>query len=74
MSSLGLNIEASSFAYQGIAGISTRVGRSAELFFEYRYFATDELDIGLATPIGAASAEVDITSNNYVGGIRMFRW
>jgi opacity protein-like surface antigen len=72
---VSVELQDSSFAWQGIAGLSTNLGQNAELFFEYRYFATDELQIDAAAgPLGAASVDVDITSNNFFAGLRLKRW
>ncbi len=70
---IGVRLRASSFAYQGIVGLSTRIGCRLEPFAEYRYFGTDKLQIDAAAPIGSAEADVDITSNNIIFGFRMYR-
>lgn len=68
-----VRLQTSSFAYQGIAGISTCLTQRTDLFFEYRYFGTDKLEIDAAAPIGSASADVDITANNLFLGFRIKR-
>lgn len=70
---VGIRLRASSFAYQGIVGVSTRLRCRLEPFAEYRYFGTDKLRIDAVAPIGSANADVDITSNNVVFGVRLFR-
>ena len=71
---IGVTVQDSSFAYQGIIGLSACVSQRADLFFEYRYFATDEWNLSVATPIGGANASVDITSHNYFVGLRIKKW
>ncbi len=70
---IAARLESSSWVYQGIVGCSARVSQRADLFMDYRYFGTDHLEFTGASPIGAASANVDVTSNDIFIGIRMKR-
>jgi opacity protein-like surface antigen len=66
-----LDINGSSFAYQGIFGVSARVSQRAELFFEYRYFSTDDQSFSFD---GAGLDKVKLVSNDFLVGIRVQRW
>ena len=71
---LNLRLRNSTFAYQGILGISAKLNARTDLFIEYRYFGTDKLKIDAATVGNSLSTAVDITSNNYFIGLRVKRW
>lgn len=78
---LGLQQYNSSFAYQGIAGISARISCRAEVFFEYRYFSTDNFR---AAGMNAIDQQVyleetffgmsELVSHDYFVGVRISRW
>ncbi len=64
----------SSWAYQGIVGISSCLNSRTELFVEYRFFETDEFSLDVGTPIGSASFTTDTTAHNVLFGLRIQRW
>ena len=55
-------------------GASAKIGQRAELFFEYRYFGTDEPKLSVAGPMGGFAAAGDIVTQNYFAGIRIRKW
>ena len=66
-----IDVNGSSFAYQGIFGVSARVSQRADLFFEYRYFATDDQNVEY---LGEGLNNVKLVSNDFFAGIRIRRW
>lgn len=66
-----LDVNGSAFAYQGIFGVSACVSQRAELFFEYRYFATDDQSFSYD---GVGLENVKLVSNDFFAGIRIKRW
>ena len=67
-----LDTETSSFAYQGIAGISYKLKSHVELFSEYRVFGTDEEQISVTLPgLGSGSADFGGMSHNVFFGARI---
>jgi OmpA-OmpF porin, OOP family len=57
------------FAYQGIAGLSFEVNDTFELFGDYRYLRTSDLDFQEATTGTTVSA--DYSNHTIMGGIRI---
>ena len=70
---IAATLESSAFMYQGIVGVSGRLRQNAEVFIDYRYTGTGEIEFSAATPIGGLSSQVDISSNDYIFGIRLYR-
>ncbi len=66
-----VDVNGSSFAYQGIFGVSAKVSQRAELFFEYRYFSTDDQTFNY---LGEGLDNVKLVSNDFFAGIRVKRW
>ena len=69
----------SSFAYQGIAGISARLSRRAEVFVEYRYFRTDKTEMVAvgSDPVntdGIIMNQGEFLSQDAFVGVRISRW
>ena len=69
---IDVSVNNSNFAYQGIAGVSKKLGR-AEVFGEYRYFGTDKQSLNIDSPIGSLSTEGDGSGQNYFVGLRFNR-
>ncbi len=57
-------------AYQAIAGGSWDISPSAEIFGEYRYFATDDPSVRTSAATGGVPAEIKYRSNNLLLGVR----
>ncbi|MCH2183314.1 MAG: porin family protein [Mariniblastus sp.] len=73
----GYELNNSSFAYQIIAGVSTRLSQRAHLFAEYRYFRTDHTGIDTVDALtndGLALETGEFVSNDYFIGVRINRW
>lgn len=68
-----VELEDSSFAYQGIVGISSCLNPRTEMFVEYRFFETAEFSLDVGTPIGSASFTTDTTSHDIMFGLRIKR-
>jgi outer membrane protein OmpA-like peptidoglycan-associated protein len=54
-------------AYQGIAGLSYAVNEAVDLFADYRYFATRNLDMNTAA---GAAASFDASTHSVMAGLR----
>lgn len=68
-------IRDSQFCYQGILGISTCLSQRCDLFVEYRYFGTDQVQLdAVVDGLGELGARSDVTSNNVFVGMRVKRW
>jgi opacity protein-like surface antigen len=65
-----LDVHDGAFAYQLMTGLSKQVCSSAELFAEYRYFGTSDMDIELA---GTVLATHSLESENVFFGMRWNR-
>ena len=57
----------SAFAYQGIAGVGYRVNESAQVFADYRYFATTSLDF---TTAAGTAVDADYGNHTLMVGLR----
>ncbi len=68
---LALNLEYSTFAYQGIVGISSCISDRVDLFGEYRIFGTDTSRIGFAGLGTSLAADLDIVTHNFFVGARI---
>ena len=69
----GLDFETESnsvLSYQAMAGLSTRLGARVELYSEYRYFATEDIEFS-ATTLTGASVEGPFQAHNVIGGLRI---
>ncbi|MCR4379392.1 MAG: OmpA family protein [Rhodospirillales bacterium] len=54
-------------AYQGIAGLSYAVNETIDLFADYRYFATRDLDVNTAA---GTAASFDASTHSVMAGLR----
>jgi opacity protein-like surface antigen len=70
---VNVELDDSSFAYQGIVGISTCLNARTEMFVEYRFFETAEFSLDVGTPIGSANFTTDTTSHDVMFGLRIKR-
>lgn len=70
---VSVELDDSSWAYQGIVGISSCLNSRTEMFVEYRFFETDEFKLDVGTPIGSASFTTDTTAHNVLFGLRIQR-
>lgn len=64
--SAGVNIadeDSTEFAYQGVAGLSYAISPNADLFAEYKYFATSDIDLG-------GGAEADYQNHTVLAGLK----
>lgn len=72
---LSASFDDSSFAYQFMAGINHRLDAQTDLFVEYRYFGTSDVQIDSAlAPFGITSngsARFDVNSDNVFFGVRL---
>ena len=67
-----IDTETSSFAYQGIAGISYKLKSQVELFSEYRVFGIDEEQLAVTLPgLGSGSVDFGGMSHNVFFGARI---
>ena len=57
------------FAYQGIAGLSYAINDALELFGDYRYLRTSELDVQESS--SGSTFNVDYDNHTLLGGIRI---
>lgn len=57
-------------AYQLIAGAGWDVSPKTELFAEYRYFATDDLNVTTSAATGSLATDLSYKSNNIFVGVR----
>ncbi len=57
----------SAFAYQGIAGVGYRLNENAQVFADYRYFATTGLDFATAA---GTSVDADYGNHTLMVGLR----
>ncbi len=57
-------------AFQAIAGASWDISQSAEIFGEYRYFATDDPSVQTSAAAGAVPTEIKYQTNNILLGVR----
>lgn len=57
-------------AFQVIAGASWDISQSAEIFGEYRYFATDDPSVQTSAATGSVPTEIEYRSNNVLLGVR----
>jgi outer membrane protein OmpA-like peptidoglycan-associated protein len=60
------------FAYQGIAGVSYQVSKPVELFAEYRYFATQGLNLKSDTALGAVKNDDEYRNHTIMAGLRWY--
>ncbi|MGE5147461.1 MAG: OmpA family protein [Candidatus Eiseniibacteriota bacterium] len=60
------------FAYQGIAGVSYAVSKPVELFAEYRYFATQGLDLSAPVAGGTVSNDDEYRNHTIMAGLRWY--
>ena len=68
---IDLSIKDEAFAYQFIAGASKQVSRSMDLFAEYRFLGSTDLEIQkTSTPPAAKIGDFATKSNNVFFGIR----
>lgn len=59
-------------AYQLIAGAAYDVSPSAELFFEYRWFATEDPDVTTSAATGGVDTSIEYQTNNFLVGARFY--
>ncbi len=64
------DVDDSSFAYQGIVGVSRQLSARAKLFGEYRYFAATDVDVDMG---GFGSFTTDYEANNFIVGLQFTR-
>ena len=65
-----LNDSKSQFAYQFMAGGEYRFDDKWGLFAEYRYFATEDVDVSTSTGTGTVSNSIAYNTNNVLIGAR----
>ena len=65
-----LNDSESQFAYQFMAGGEYRFTENWGLFAEYRYFATEDVDVNTSTATGGVSNSIAYKTNNILVGAR----
>jgi opacity protein-like surface antigen len=70
---LSTRLKSSSFVYQGVAGMSAKIRPQVELFADYRFTGTSQLEIDTITPLGTSDIDVDISSNDIFFGLRFWR-
>jgi opacity protein-like surface antigen len=57
-------------AFQVMVGASWDISQSAEIFGEYRYFATDDPSVQTSAATGGVATEIEYQSNNVLLGVR----
>lgn len=67
-----LDDDATEFAWQFIAGAGWDVSPTAELFAEYRYFATADASVTTSTATGSVDTDISYDTNNVTFGIRFW--
>ena len=60
--------------YQGFVGLIYPLTDVLELFGEYRYFATQGLDLGIKTPLGKIKNENEYRTHDAIVGLRWTFW
>ncbi len=65
-----LNDSDDQLAYQLMAGVSANVSDGWQLFAEYRYFATDDIDVTTSAVTGGVDNSIGYETNNFLVGAR----
>lgn len=65
-----LDDDSTVFAYQAILGAGWEVSERAELFLEYRYFATDDVSVTTSGSTGMVNTDLSYETNNVLFGAR----
>ena len=68
---ISIDVERSSFAYQGMAGIAYQWSNRIDLFAEYRVLGIDEFEATIAGPAAAASLDFGGMTHNVFMGARI---
>jgi outer membrane protein OmpA-like peptidoglycan-associated protein len=67
--STSINDDDTVFAYQGIAGVSYNLSPQAQIFADYRYFATQDPEFNAASGVGV---DGEYASHTVLVGVRFF--